>query len=261
MSAQQLPQLLARQFLPRHVVSHQQLIPALILTHYHHAVPHLLVRIEQTTNLSQFHPMPQKLHLLILPPQILDVAVRQIPRHIPGAIQSRPRLATVFVRNEPLRRQITTAHISAPYSGAPNVQLSPHLFPYYLLPLVQDVDLHIADPLPDLYFPPSALSAPVPVMHAPYRRLRWSILVDDLRSGPKTLLHSLRQPPAQRLASHDQLLHSAPSVISSPQHSQMARRRFQHPRSTPLYDLAQTSPAMLTLVDHQPQPIYQRHEQ
>src|SRR6185295_13479316 len=57
-------------------------------------------------------------------PQELDLAVRETPRQIPGAVEASAGLSAPCIRNEPIGGQIRPAKIAACHSGATDKDLS-----------------------------------------------------------------------------------------------------------------------------------------
>src|SRR5919205_1491396 len=73
---------------------------------------------EQTFNLARLDAETAHLYLLVCPPLKLDTPIRKITSSISRPVNPRARALTVFVSNEPLRRQICTMEVSTRHSLA-----------------------------------------------------------------------------------------------------------------------------------------------
>ena len=70
----------------RCVVSHQPFVARHIFTCHHHCFPYPFMLHQPRFDLSQLNPEPSDLDLKIVPPQKLDVAVRQPPPKVPRPV-------------------------------------------------------------------------------------------------------------------------------------------------------------------------------
>src|SRR5262245_44949785 len=99
--------------------------------------------VEHSLNLTQLDAEAAQLHLIVEPPQVLDVPVTQIPAYITRPVQSCSWFRAVWMRNEALRCQSRLIQIATPYSLTTDTDLSSYPDPHRLLPLVQHVHLHV----------------------------------------------------------------------------------------------------------------------
>ena len=75
-------------------------------------------------DLPQLDTETADLHLEVVAPQKLDVAVGKIPAQVPRPVHPRSRLIHKWIPEEPLRGQLRTVQISPRYPRPPDVQLS-----------------------------------------------------------------------------------------------------------------------------------------
>ena len=74
-------------------VGHQPLSPRLVLARHHHRFAHRRVLPQRRLDLPQLDPEAAHLHLVVEPPEVLELPVRQPAAPVPGPVQPRPRLA------------------------------------------------------------------------------------------------------------------------------------------------------------------------
>src|SRR5580658_10853071 len=76
-------------------------------------------------DLPQLDAEAADLHLEVVAPQKLDVAVGKIPAQIPRPVHPRPNFSCKRIRNELLRGQLRPVQVSSRYSRPADVQLPP----------------------------------------------------------------------------------------------------------------------------------------
>src|SRR5262249_17909802 len=152
---QPLPQIRPQLLLSRphlispHHVGHQSPIPALILTHDHHALTHSGMFAQSSLDLSQLDPETSHLHLVIYPAEKFQLPIRPIPRQIARAIESFSTPSAEGMWDEPLRRQFRPAQVASAQTFAANVQLSHRPDRRWTLFFIEDNQLRIFDRSPD----------------------------------------------------------------------------------------------------------------
>src|SRR5262245_276493 len=138
--------------------------------------------VQRRFDLSQLHPVSSDLHLLVQPPQKLQIPILQPPHAISCTVQSSSRLLPEPVRHEPLGGQPRLVQISSTYSGPADVQLSCHSHRRQLLLLPQHVQSQVGYWLPDWRrATPPTLSTHFIHTAADYC-LGWPILIDQAQS-------------------------------------------------------------------------------
>ncbi|CVB13756.1 Uncharacterised protein [Serratia marcescens] len=191
---------------PRHqpfVVAHRPCI--------HHRFAHRRVRRQRRLYLPAFDAEAADFYLLIVAPQVLDVAVRQITRHVAGAVH--PPARRERIAQEALRRQFRPVQVAPRHLHPADIQLAHRPQRHRLPALVQQVDARVGDRPPDRHRRPLRLPRTVPGGHV-HRRLRRPIQVMQLR---------LRQPAVK--LRHQRRRQRFPAA-HHPHHLPAARRRL-----------------------------------
>src|SRR5580658_4203718 len=91
-------------------------------------------------DLPQLDAEAADLHLEVVAPQKLDVAVGKIPAQIPRPVHPRPNFSCKRIRNELLRGQLRPVQVPPRYSRPADVQLPHHPLRHRLPLPVQNVD-------------------------------------------------------------------------------------------------------------------------
>src|ERR1041385_7342927 len=151
-----------------------------LLPPHHHRFLHSLMLPQPSLNLSQLNPISPHLHLLVLPPQIFQFPIPQVPSSISRSVQSVS--LTKWIRSEPLSRHSSLPYIPARQSLSSYIDLSLHSHRHRFQPLIQHIHLHVPQrppigtrflaPLLPLSSSPSPSSCPVasaPTSDDPYR--------------------------------------------------------------------------------------------
>src|ERR1043166_9121339 len=148
--------------------------------------------VDSCFDLAEFDAIASDFHLLIPPPQILQLPISLIPRQVARPVQPRPR-RSIRIRHELLRRQLRSAQIPTRHSRPADIYFSPHSHRHRCQFLVQQVDLRVC------YRPPNRrrLVRPAQRIRAVSRRLRRPVqVVDSLHSA--LLVQLLHQRLRQR---------------------------------------------------------------
>src|SRR5436305_3327842 len=103
---------------------------------------------EHRFNLSQFDAIPTHLHLLIEPPQVLDLSLAAIASPVSCPVEPLSRLPAKVMHHEPLARQLRSPEISSSHTRPSHVNLPRYPWRHRLSPLIHDVDLQIGECLP-----------------------------------------------------------------------------------------------------------------
>src|ERR1051326_4785644 len=130
-----------------------------LLPHHHHRFLHSLRLPQPSLNLSQLNPISPHLHLLVLPPQIFQFPIPQVPSSISRSVQSVS--FTKWIRYEPLSRHSSLPYIPPRQSLSSYIDLSLHSHRHRFQPLIQHIHLHVPQRPPDRHslplFPPYSL--------------------------------------------------------------------------------------------------------
>ncbi len=169
------------------------------------------MRRQRRLYLAAFDAETADFHLLVIAPQVLDVAVRQIARHVTGAVHSPARRERIA--QEALRRQLGPIQIAPRHLHPADIQLAHRPQRHRLPVIVQQVDARVGDRPPDRHRHPVRLPRTVPGGDV-HRRLRRPIQVMQLR---------LRQPAVK--LRHQRRRQRFPAA-HHPHHLAAARRRL-----------------------------------
>ena len=107
---------------PRHI-SNEPLVAGAILARQDHRFAHPRDPGERRLDLARLDAVTTDLHLMIDPPEIVDVPVGSVARQVARPIEPLSRAAK-RVRDKPLRRQIGTPKIAPRQTRPANVKLS-----------------------------------------------------------------------------------------------------------------------------------------
>src|SRR5215212_7939124 len=187
-----------------HHISHQPRCFPFICTQHYYTLSHTRLTAEHCFYLAQLDAIAAQLHLLVQPPHILDAAVRPVAPQITSAVPACSGSAAVAVRLKALCRQLRPSQIPAPYSGAADIDLTHHPHRHRFLLLVQDVDLHVINRLPNRG--PLLIGFITAPQSRTDRRLRWPIGIKKLAPAAPTA----HQLAATALTSHDDRLRPTP---------------------------------------------------
>src|SRR5580765_1809103 len=106
------------------VIRHQPFVSTSVFPRHHYRPSYSTMLHQPLFYLPQLYPVSPHLHLVVIPPQKLDVPVLQPFPQVSTSITPRSPLLAKPVWHKPLRRQFRTLQISTPYSRSPDIQLS-----------------------------------------------------------------------------------------------------------------------------------------
>ena len=130
------------------VIRHQPLLARRVLARDHHHFAHARVLVQPRLDLAELNAKAANLHLKVVAPQKLDVAIRKPAAQIPRAVHPRPGLRRKRITQKPLLRQLRALQIAPRYTRSANVQIPRHPNRYRLATRVQKVDLLIRQGAP-----------------------------------------------------------------------------------------------------------------
>src|SRR3954464_14462727 len=152
------PQLLRPDLRQARVVGHQALVAGRVFARYYRHLLEARILQQPRLDLPQLDAEPANLHLKITAPEILYVAVCQIPRQVPGPVHARARLP-IGISHKALGRQCRPPPIAARNPRPPprppppprpaNVELPRDPDRYRPTISIQDVNLRVGDRPPD----------------------------------------------------------------------------------------------------------------
>src|SRR3569833_1559 len=102
-------------------------------------------------DLPQLNAKSTDLDLLVVASTVFQIAIGQIPAHIPRAVHAPARLARERIAYKTLRRQLRAVPIPPRYRHSAYIELSLHSQWSRLTPAVQHVDPGVGNRAPDRY--------------------------------------------------------------------------------------------------------------
>ncbi len=234
-----------------------QLRARALTTRDDHSINDIGMTRQHRLDLTKLDPEPVDLHLMIDPPQKIDIPIRATARQITRAIDPSARSLIKRIRHEPLLGQIRPAAIPTRQPIPTDPQLPDLAIGHRLHRLIQDQQRRIRDRTPDR---DRTLLPRHPITRRPDRRLSRPIHIPQLKPQlhqPIGQHHRQRLPTTQPLQPPPR----APPRIN--QHPPRRRRRLQHRRARTLQQPRQRPRIRnhLTLSDHQPRTNDQRQIQ
>src|SRR5437870_4042380 len=124
-------------------VGHKPLVIRTILPQRHHGFSHARVLAEHRLDLTELDTDAADLHLMIQPPEQLEVPVWQVTAHISCFVQPRVRLAREWIWDELLSREFGTVQVAAGHPHAADMNLAWRPDWNGIETMVQDVELDI----------------------------------------------------------------------------------------------------------------------
>src|SRR5262249_49443259 len=125
-------------------VGHQPLAYRLIFSHQHYRLSHGWMLREHRLDLSELNAESPDLHLVVDPPEELQVSVRQIPRPIARPVEP-ATCAPERVRDELLGCELRPVEVSSGQPIPADVQLPGHTDRHRLQARTEQVDLGVRD--------------------------------------------------------------------------------------------------------------------
>src|SRR5439155_23458652 len=117
-----------------------------VLLNHRHAVGDARVLPDRIFNLPQLDPQSPYLDLVILPPEILDIPIRQPAGHVSGSIDTLTGIDGIV--GELLKRQGRIIQVASRHTDPSNAQLS-RLADRHLLAIADDVQPDVVDRSPN----------------------------------------------------------------------------------------------------------------
>src|SRR5215470_6540260 len=110
--------------LTRDDIGDHSLLTDLFFTRHDDRFAHAFMLGERTLNLARLDAEPAHLHLIVCSSFKLDTPISEVTTSISGPVDSRSRAFAVFIRQEPLGRQIRSFTVPSCYSCSTNVDLA-----------------------------------------------------------------------------------------------------------------------------------------
>src|SRR5689334_6643981 len=130
-------------------IPHQPLLPALISLHHHRRLLHPLLPLQPRLDLSPRPPASPALHLIIHPPDKLQVPV-PLPLHqVPRLVYPHPGSPTQRVRYKLLPRHLRSPQIAPRYTRSSHIGFPHHPDRRRVHPSIQHVHSPVPDRFPD----------------------------------------------------------------------------------------------------------------
>ncbi|MOA04577.1 hypothetical protein D3C78_1241400 [compost metagenome] len=136
-----LPNIRHIDFLVTYHIRTQILAPLPLFISHHYRFFNLFLSLELSLNFSQFDPVPTNLHLIIDPPQILNISVRQPSSQIPCSVH--PLSWSKRILYKSLCGQLRSVQVTSCYTSSCDVDLTQYSYRLKLLLSIQDIDLGI----------------------------------------------------------------------------------------------------------------------
>src|SRR5262249_31440800 len=120
---QEATEIINRELLPRlgREIGHQALFTRRILSEENDALSHRRMPVERRFDLAQLNAEAADLHLMVEPPQELDIASRPVTRRVACLVEPPASLPAEWIRDELLRRQFRPVEIAQCQAVATNV--------------------------------------------------------------------------------------------------------------------------------------------
>ncbi|PMQ07082.1 hypothetical protein PseAD21_28320 [Pseudomonas sp. AD21] len=114
------------------------------LAHQHHRILHRRMAGQRGVDFPQFHAHATQLDLIVIAPQVLNVAIGQPAREIAGAVHARLRFVAERVFEKAFGSQLRTVQVTPGHARATDVQLAGDPDRYRTLLIIKQVDLGVA---------------------------------------------------------------------------------------------------------------------
>src|ERR1019366_9419943 len=138
------------------------------LSSHDRGIAYLWMALEHHLDLAQFNAEPPHLHLIVDPPNILQVAIRSIASHVSRPIQALPCLLAKRMRHKAFCCDLCSLVIALSQTCSPNIDLPGYSDGNQLLMRVQKIHLHITNgPSNQDLLLLSALPGPASTINAP----------------------------------------------------------------------------------------------
>src|SRR5262249_44547522 len=180
----------------------QSLLTSRFATRHHCNFANPGVPNKRLFDFSQFDAIAPQLHLLIFPPDELQLTIARVARHISAAVDSLASRFAVRVRPELLGRQPPPPQVAARHCQSPDPQLPLRSHRRQRLTLIEHIHRHIRQPAPDRrisdYVTVARLARRWSLpSRRPYGRLSRPVEIDKPHAAAGAA-PPLPQPPAHR---------------------------------------------------------------
>src|SRR6185437_16692401 len=120
-----------------------------IFSQQHNRFLHARKPTEHSLDLSQLDAETAQLHLVIHPPQKLQVAIHSIAHQVSCFVEPCTRDSAIWMWHKPLCRQVWTSYVTARQSDSSDVQFPRHPYRNRITLPVEYVHLQISDRAPN----------------------------------------------------------------------------------------------------------------
>ena len=144
--------------------------------HQHHRLTDAVQCGQAAFDFTQFNPHATHFHLVIVTPQVLDIAIRQPARQVAGAVHA---ALVERVLQEAFGAQVRTVQVTARHAAAADIQLARHPHRHRTQVRVQQVDAGIGDGPADMQHLPGAHAAG----GGNYRGFGGAVVVDHCKAA------------------------------------------------------------------------------
>ncbi|RPK67118.1 hypothetical protein EES42_23140 [Streptomyces sp. ADI95-17] len=252
----------------RHQVRHQPLVARDVLADHDRGRRDGRPGQQGILDLSEFHPVPTQLDLVVHTAQVDQAPVRQPLHQIAGTVHACPGIGRERVRHEPPRCQIAPAQISEGDVDTPDQQFAGHSDRLNLTVRPDHVHLGVVDRPAHRHVVRRRVHRHRPADHVADGRLGRPVLVDDRGVPGAQDQRPVRQRRCQVLATCDHRGNAVPdAVLLQPggQQLQVRGRCLQKADRDAgrddVHGRVEHAASRLRPRHHQAQPLHQRQEQ
>ncbi|MNR94712.1 hypothetical protein D3C72_258000 [compost metagenome] len=115
----------------------------LAVAYQHHAILHGFVSAQRRFDFAQFDAHAAQFDLIIVAPQVFDVAISQPAREVAGAVHARLRFIAERVVEKAFGSQLGAMQITARHAGTADIQLASNANRYGALLVIEQVNLRV----------------------------------------------------------------------------------------------------------------------
>ncbi|KIH84052.1 hypothetical protein UCMB321_2194 [Pseudomonas batumici] len=134
----------------RAVIGHQALVAGVIFTGQDHGLLDLRMAGQAGFDFPQFDTQATDLHLVVVTPQVVEIAVGQPARQVAGLVHPRLGLAAERVLEEAFGGQCRAVQVTAGHARATDIEFAGHAHRYRTQLLVEQIDPGIGHRLADM---------------------------------------------------------------------------------------------------------------
>ncbi len=197
-------------------------VSAVVLAGHQCALPDARMLGQRGLDLAQLDSHTANLHLIIEAPEVIDVAVREVPRQVAGAVHQLVLVLGERIRQEARGHRLGPVEVTAPNANAADEQLAGNTHRHGLAMGVQEMDADVRNRSPDRNR--RARSAPL-AMEVGGRDggLSGAVLVPQLG-----VQHGME--PLSELVGHHLAAARYPAQCDAVRHCRLGKKRPQHRR-------------------------------